>query len=136
MTRYFTQQDVNTQALENNKITVVGYGSQGRAHALNLRDSGHDVTVALRTGGKSWTKATEDGFKPQEVASAVREADVVMVLVPDMNQPALFKNVLNTNLKDDVFFFSHMVLRSITIVFSCPTTGTLPSSLPKVRVLW
>ena len=108
MTRYFTQQDVNTQALENNKITVVGYGSQGRAHALNLRDSGHDVTVALRTGGKSWTKATEDGFKPQEVASAVREADVVMVLVPDMNQPALFKNVLNTNLKDGVLLlFAH-----------------------------
>ncbi|MBL91167.1 MAG: ketol-acid reductoisomerase [Myxococcales bacterium] len=108
MTRYFNEKDVNPQALKAQKITVVGYGSQGRAHALSLRDSGLAVTVALRPGGKSWATATQDGFKPQEVAGAVREADVVMVLVPDMNQPKLFQDVLNENLRDGVLLlFAH-----------------------------
>jgi ketol-acid reductoisomerase len=108
MTRYFNEKDVNLDTLKKQKITVVGYGSQGRAHALNLRDSGLDVTVALRSGGKSWTKATEDGFQPREVANAVKEADLVMVLVPDMSQPQLFTDILNTHLKDGVLLlFAH-----------------------------
>ena len=108
MTRYFNEQDVKVETLKGQKVTVVGYGSQGRAHALNLRDSGVNVTVALRTGGKSWATATKDGFQPKEVANAVKDADVVLVLVPDMNQPALFEEILNKNLKDDVLLlFAH-----------------------------
>ncbi|MGY0505034.1 ketol-acid reductoisomerase [Luteimonas sp. e5] len=71
-------------------IAIIGYGSQGRAHALNLRDSGFDVTVGLRPGGPTWHKAEADGFKPRPVAEAAANADIVAILTPDMVQPALY----------------------------------------------
>ncbi|RMH93102.1 ketol-acid reductoisomerase [Lysobacter pythonis] len=71
-------------------IAIVGYGSQGRAHALNLRDSGFDVRIGLRPNGPTWHKAEADGFKPAPVAEAVAGADIVAILTPDMVQPALY----------------------------------------------
>ena len=90
------------------KITVVGYGSQGRAHALNLRDSGFDVTVGLRPGGPTEAKAQADGFSVKPVAEAVADADLVAVLTPDMVQKKLYNDVLAPNLKQGAcLLFAH-----------------------------
>lgn len=81
------------------KIAVVGYGSQGRAHALNLRESGFDVTVGLRPGGPTEAKAVADGFLVKPPAEAVKDADLVAVLTPDMVQKKLYDEVLAPNMK-------------------------------------
>ena len=90
------------------KIAVVGYGSQGRAHALNLRDSGFDVTVGLRPGGPTESKAQADGFNVKPVAEAVAEADLVAVLTPDMVQKKLYNEVLAGSMKQGAcLLFAH-----------------------------
>ena len=95
-------------ALPHPKITVVGYGSQGRAHALNLRDSGFDVTVGLRPGGPTEAKAQADGFAVKAVADAVKDAYLVAVLTPDMVQKKLYNEVLAPNMKQGaVLLFAH-----------------------------
>lgn len=89
-------------------VAVVGYGSQGRAHALNLRDSGFAVSVGLRQGGASWEKALADGFKPQPVAEAVADADLVAMLAPDMVQAKLYREQLAPNMKQGAcLLFAH-----------------------------
>jgi len=98
-TKMFWEKDAKPKALEGKKIVVLGYGSQGRAHAMNLRDSGCNVGLGLRPDGKTWAQATEDGWKPEEPAAAVKSADVVCVLVPDMQQAALYRDVIAPNLK-------------------------------------
>ena len=80
-------------------IAVLGYGSQGRAHALNLRDSGLDVVVGLRKGGPSWEKARAEGFNVAEPGEAVKNADLIAVLTPDMVQPSLYKEHIAPNIK-------------------------------------
>jgi len=90
------------------KIAVVGYGSQGRAHALNLRDSGFDVTVGLRPGGPTEIKAKADGFTVQTPAEAVAGADLVAVLTPDMVQPQLYREVIEPNIREGAcLLFAH-----------------------------
>jgi ketol-acid reductoisomerase len=90
------------------KIAIIGYGSQGRAHALNLRDSGFDVTVGLRPGGPTEAKAQADGFVVKAPAEAVKDADLVAVLTPDMVQKKLYEDVLAPNLKQGaVLLFAH-----------------------------
>jgi 3-hydroxyisobutyrate dehydrogenase-like beta-hydroxyacid dehydrogenase len=74
------------------EVTIIGYGSQGHAHALNLKDSGVNVTVGLRKGGASWNKAENAGLKVKEVAEAVKGADVVMILLPDEQIADVYKN--------------------------------------------
>ncbi|UUV19728.1 ketol-acid reductoisomerase [Fusobacteria bacterium ZRK30] len=94
--------------LEGKKLTVVGYGSQGHAHALNLYDLGMDVTVGLRKGSKSWEKAENDGVKVATVGEAVKGADVVMILAPDEAQPELYRSEIEENLKDGAYLgFAH-----------------------------
>jgi len=94
--------------LANARIAVLGYGSQGRAHALNLRDSGLDVVVGLRKGGPSWERASAEGFTVAEPADAVRGADLVAVLTPDMVQPALYKDAIEPNIKPGAaLLFAH-----------------------------
>ena len=88
-----------TQALQTSRIAILGYGSQGRAHALNLRDSGLDVVVGLRAGGPTEAKAVADGFVVVSPAQAVAEADLVAVLTPDMVQPALYTDAIAPNIK-------------------------------------
>ena len=80
------------------KVTIVGYGSQGRAHALNLRDSGFDVTIGLRPGGPTEIKARADGFTVKAPAEAVKDAGIVAILTPDMVQPQLYGEVIEPNI--------------------------------------
>lgn len=90
------------------KIAVVGYGSQGRAHAMNLRDSGFDVTVGLRPGGPTESRAQADGFTVKPVAEAVADADLVAVLTPDMVQKKLYNEVLAGSMKQGAcLLFAH-----------------------------
>jgi ketol-acid reductoisomerase len=81
------------------KIAVIGYGSQGHAHALNLKESGLDVTVGLYKGSKSWLKAESDGLKVAAVADAVRDADITMILIPDEKQGQVYRDHVAPNLK-------------------------------------
>ena len=106
--KMFWERDANPQALAGKRIAILGYGSQGRAHAMNLRDSGCDVGVGLRKGGKTWAQAEEDGWKPEEPAAAVKKADFVMMLVPDMQQATLYKEVVAPNIKSGaMLLFAH-----------------------------
>ena len=90
------------------QIAVIGYGSQGRAHALNLRDSGFDVVVGLRPGGPTEVKALADGFTVKSPAEAAAQADLVAVLTPDMVQKKLYNEVLAPNMKQGaVLLFAH-----------------------------
>jgi len=99
---------MTTQNLPNTKIAIVGYGSQGRAHALNLRESGFDVTVGLRPGGPTEAKAKADGFVVKTPADAVKDADLVAVLTPDMVQRKLYDDVLKANIKPGAcLLFAH-----------------------------
>ena len=99
---------VTTAALEKSKIAILGYGSQGRSHALNLRDSGLDVIVGLRAGGATAATAKADGFTVVEPAEAVKQADLVAVLTPDVVQPDLYVNAIEKNLKPNAaLLFAH-----------------------------
>jgi ketol-acid reductoisomerase len=90
--------DIHEEVLQGKKIAVIGYGSQGHAHALNLKESGFDVVVGLRAG-KSWDKAVEDGVDVRSVAEATAAADVVMVLLPDEMQPKVYEESIKQNLE-------------------------------------
>ncbi|MBN6152130.1 ketol-acid reductoisomerase [Xanthomonas sp. AmX2] len=99
---------MTSSAQPHTKIAVVGYGSQGRAHALNLRESGFDVTVGLRAGGPTEAKAQADGFVVKSPADAVKDADLVAVLTPDMVQKKLYEEVLAPNMKQGAcLLFAH-----------------------------
>ena len=94
--------------IQSRKVAIIGYGSQGHAHALNLKDSGVDVVVGLRPGSSSWDKAEKAGLKVEDVPEAVKEADVVMILVPDQVQRTVYAEQIEPNLKEDAaLFFAH-----------------------------
>ncbi|MBQ0797846.1 MAG: ketol-acid reductoisomerase [Porticoccaceae bacterium] len=96
----YYDKDCDLSIISGKKVAIVGYGSQGHAHALNLRDSGVDnVVVALRKGSSSWAKAEGEGLKVAEIADAVKGADVVMVLAPDEHQKAVYYNDIEPSLK-------------------------------------
>ena len=99
MGKMYYQDDVNQKALEGKRVAVIGYGSQGHAHALNMHESGIDVVVGLYEGSKSWKKAEEDGLKVTTTPEAVKQADVVMILVNDEKQAKLYQESIGPNLK-------------------------------------
>ena len=105
--RLYSQKDVDKKALKGARVAVLGYGSQGRAHALNLSDSGFDVVVGVRKAGSSWKKAKKDGLAVAEPADAVAEADLVAMLVPDLAQKALYDSVENSLRKGATLLFAH-----------------------------
>ncbi|MEX0834279.1 MAG: ketol-acid reductoisomerase [Actinomycetota bacterium] len=108
MATIYYDKDVDGSALDGQKIAVLGYGSQGHAHALNLQDSGRDVRVGLRKDSKSWPVAEKDGVKVLETPAAVAEADVTMVLLPDTAQSAAYDRDIAPNLQDgNMLMFAH-----------------------------
>ncbi|MEW6887872.1 ketol-acid reductoisomerase [Trueperella pyogenes] len=108
MAEIFYDSDADLSLIQSRKVAVIGYGSQGHAHALNLRDSGVDVVVGLRPGSPSIAKAQEQGLATASIEEAVAQADVVMILAPDQHQRKLYCEQIEPNLKDDAaLFFAH-----------------------------
>jgi len=104
----YYEKDASADLLKDKKIAVLGYGSQGHAHALNLKDSGLDVRIGLYEGSKSWQKAEADGFTVMSSADAAADADVVMMLVPDHIQKRLYNEAVAPNLSEgNVLMFAH-----------------------------
>ncbi len=100
MAELFYDDDADLSVIQSKKVAVIGYGSQGHAHSLNLRDSGVDVTVGLREGSASRAKAENEGLKVASVADAVAGADVVVILAPDQVQRIVYREEIEPNLKD------------------------------------
>lgn len=108
MANIYYDKDANLDLLNGKKVAVLGYGSQGHAHALNLHDSGVDVRVGLYEGSKSWAKAEADGLPVKTTAEACAEADIIMVLLPDTKQAAVYKEAIEPHLNEgDTLMFSH-----------------------------
>ncbi|MDI6005072.1 ketol-acid reductoisomerase [Cobetia marina] len=97
--KLYYDKDCDLSLIQGKKVVILGYGSQGHAHANNLKESGVDVTVALRRSSSSWAKAEAAGLKVAEVEEAVKAADLVMILAPDENQKAIYENQVGPNLK-------------------------------------
>jgi ketol-acid reductoisomerase len=107
MARVYREGDIGNEIAQR-KTAVLGYGSQGHAHALNLKESGCEVTVGLYEGSKSWPKAEEAGLQVMTIADAVRWADVVMMLLPDERQPPVYRSEVEPNLSEGMLMlFAH-----------------------------
>ena len=108
MVKMYYEKDCNLDALNGKTIAIIGYGSQGHAHALNLRDSGCNVIVGLRKGGKSWPVAEKDGFEVYTVAEAAKKADIIMILINDEVQAQVYKTEIAPNLEEgNAIAFAH-----------------------------
>ncbi|RBP46817.1 ketol-acid reductoisomerase [Garciella nitratireducens] len=108
MAKMFYEKDANLNLLSEKKVAVIGYGSQGHAHALNLKESGVDVVIGLYKGSKSWTKAEEAGLMVMETSEAVKRSQIVMVLVPDEKQRQLYETEIAPYLEEgDALAFAH-----------------------------
>ncbi|MDS0527185.1 ketol-acid reductoisomerase [Clostridium sp. SHJSY1] len=108
MVKMYYEKDTNLDYLKGKKVAIIGYGSQGHAHALNLHDSGIDVVVGLYNGSKSWEVAENDGLKVATVPDAVKEADITMLLVPDEKQAAIYKEQIAPYLEaGNALVFAH-----------------------------
>jgi ketol-acid reductoisomerase len=108
MAELFYDADADLSVIQGRKVAVIGYGSQGHAHALSLRDSGVDVRIGLHEGSKSKAKAEEQGLRVVTPAQAAAEADVIMILIPDPIQGQVYEESIAPNLKDgDALFFAH-----------------------------
>src|SRR5512134_2469880 len=97
--KVYYDKDADLSLIKGKKVTIIGYGSQGHAHAQNLQDSGVKVTVALRKGGASWDKAKKGGVKVAEMAEAIKGADIVMCLLPDEHHAQVYKEHIEPNIK-------------------------------------
>jgi ketol-acid reductoisomerase len=98
--KVYYEKDADLSLIKGKQVTIIGYGSQGHAHALNLKDSGVKVTVGLRKGGASWNKAANAGLSVKDVAEAVKGADIVMMLLPDEHIAEVYKTEVAPNIKD------------------------------------
>jgi ketol-acid reductoisomerase len=108
MAKMYYDKDTNPSVLKGKTIAVIGYGSQGRAQALNLRDSGYQVVIGQRKGGANYDKAVKDGFKPMSAAEAAAKADIIHILVQDTLQSSLYEQEIKSSLtKGKAISFSH-----------------------------
>ena len=106
--KIFYQEDCNLSLLDGKTIAIIGYGSQGHAHALNLKDSGCHVIIGLYEGSKSWAKAEAQGFEVYTSAEAAKRADIIMILINDELQAGLYKNDIEPNLEPgNMLMFAH-----------------------------
>ncbi|MBS7359239.1 MAG: ketol-acid reductoisomerase [Oscillospiraceae bacterium] len=116
MNRIFYQQDCDLQKLSGKTVAIIGYGSQGHAHALNLKESGVHVVIGLYEGSKSWAKAEAQGFEVYTAAEAAKKADLIMILINDEKQAALYKESIEPNLTEGkTLAFAH----GFNIHFGC-----------------
>ena len=116
MARIFYQQDCDLSKLEGKTVAIIGYGSQGHAHALNLKESGVKVIIGLYEGSKSWKKAEEQGMEVYTAAEAAKKADIIMILINDEKQAKLYKESIEPNLEEgNVLAFAH----GFNIHFGC-----------------
>ena len=108
MANIYYQEDCNVKILEGKTIAVIGYGSQGHAHALNAKESGCNVIIGLYEGSKSWDKAVKQGFEVYPAAEAAKKADIIMILINDEKQAALYQKDIAPNLTDgNMLMFAH-----------------------------
>ena len=106
--RIFYQQDCDLNLLKDKTVAIIGYGSQGHAHALNLKDSGVKVIIGLYNGSKSWAKAEAQGFEVFTAAEAAKQADIIMILINDEKQAAMYKKDIEPNLEEgNMLMFTH-----------------------------
>jgi ketol-acid reductoisomerase len=106
--KVYYDKDADLSLIKGKQVTIVGYGSQGHAHAQNLRDSGVNVTVGLRKDGSSWAKAEAAGLTVKEIGEAVKAADLVMILLPDETAPQVYRDDIEPNIKQGaVLAFAH-----------------------------
>jgi ketol-acid reductoisomerase len=106
--KVYYENDADLSILKDKTIAIIGYGSQGHAHAQNLRDSGLNVIVGQRPGGENWNKAREDGFEPVSASEAAKKADMIQILVQDQYQPMVYENEVKSSLtQGKVLVFSH-----------------------------
>ena len=114
--KIYYQEDCNLSLLEGKTIAIIGYGSQGHAHALNLKESGCNVIIGLYKGSKSWDKAVAQGFEVFEAAEAAKKADIIMILINDEKQAKLYKESIEPNLEPgNMLMFAH----GFNIHFGC-----------------
>lgn len=108
MAKMYYDNDADLQLLEGKKVAIIGYGSQGHGHALNLKESGIDVVVGLYEGSKSWEVAENDGLQVKTVSEAAEEADIIMILIPDHLQGKVYEKEIKPHLKEgDALAFAH-----------------------------
>ena len=106
--RIFYQEDCNLSLLDGKTIAIIGYGSQGHAHALNLKESGCNVIIGLYEGSKSWAKAEKQGFQVYTAAEAAKQADIIMILINDEKQADMYKKDIAPNLEaGNMLMFAH-----------------------------
>ena len=118
MSKIYYQEDCNLSMLEGKTIAIIGYGSQGHAHALNLKESGCNVSVGLYEGSKSWAKAEAQGLKVYTAAEATKKANIIMILINDELQADLYKNDIEPNLEaGNMLMFAH----GFNVHFGCIT---------------
>ena len=116
MARIYYQEDCNLSMLEGKTIAVIGYGSQGHAHALNAKESGCNVIIGLYEGSKSWEKAKAQGFEVYTAAEAAKKADIIMILINDELQADMYKKDIEPNLEaGNMLMFAH----GFNIHFGC-----------------
>ena len=108
MAKIFYQEDCNLSLLDGQTIAIIGYGSQGHAHALNAKESGCHVIIGLYEGSKSWKRAEEQGFEVYTAAEAAKKADIIMVLINDELQASMYKKDIEPNLEEgNMLMFAH-----------------------------
>ena len=116
MAKLYHQEDCDLNLLNGQTIAIIGYGSQGHAHALNAKESGCDVIIGLYEGSKSWKRAEEQGFKVYTSAEAAKKADIIMILINDELQAKLYKESIEPNLEEgNMLMFAH----GFNIHFGC-----------------
>ena len=99
MAKMFYEKDTNLDLLKGKKVAIIGYGSQGHAHALNLHESGVDVIVGLYEGSKSWDRVKEAGLEVTTVSNAAKSADIIMMLVPDEAAPDIYNESISSTIR-------------------------------------
>ena len=130
--RIFYQDDCNLSLLDGKTIAIIGYGSQGHAHALNLKESGCDVIIGLYEGSKSWAKAEKQGFKVYTAAEAAKKADIIMTLINDEKQADMYKADIEPNLEaGNMLMFAH----GFNIHFGTLDIRSMPSSTPQAMMM-